>query len=75
MRALTLIVVAVAGLAGCVYDPYSGYVYYPPAPAATVVVTDTDFVPYRYGGHYHRYPYVGYGHSRYYRARPYYRGW
>jgi hypothetical protein len=50
-------------------------VYYPPAPAATVVVTDTDFVPYRYGGHYYRYPYGGYGHSRYYRARPYYRGW
>jgi len=29
MRTLALILAAVAGLGGCVYDPYYGYAYYP----------------------------------------------
>ena len=73
MRALALILAAVAGLGGCVYDPYYGYVYYPPAPAAAVVVTDPDYWPYRQEAYYYRYPAGGYWHGRHYPYRPYYR--
>lgn len=73
MRTLALILAAVAGLGGCVYDPYYGYVYYPPAPAAAVVVTDPEYWPYRQETQYYRYPAGGYARGRYY-TRPYYRG-
>jgi hypothetical protein len=72
MRALALILTAVAGLGGCVYDPYYGYVYYPPATAAAVVVTDLDYRPYRHDRYYYHHP--GYWHGRHNPYRAYYRG-
>ncbi len=72
MRALAPALAAALGLGGCVYDPYYGYAFYPPAPGVAVVVTDLDYWPYRHGGYYHRYP--GYRYGRHYPYRPYYRG-
>lgn len=70
MRSLALILATVAGLGGCVYDPYYGYAYYPPAAlvaapvvSGAVVVTDPGVWPYRAyraDGYYHRYPYHRY---------------
>jgi hypothetical protein len=88
MRVLALILAALVGLGGCVYDPYYGYAYDPAGTfvagaivggVGTVVLTDPGFWPYRYGGYYHRYPYYRYpygGHwgGRHYPYRPYYGG-
>lgn len=74
MRALALSFAAVAGLGGCVYDPYYGYAYYPPAPAAAVVVTDPGYWPYRWGAYYSSYPTGGYWHGQRYPYRPHYHG-
>jgi hypothetical protein len=89
MRTLALILAAVAGLGGCVYDPYYGYAYYPAdalvagaivgGAVGAVVVSDPDDWPYHHGGHYyayprHRYPYGGPSHGRYYPSRPYHHG-
>jgi hypothetical protein len=74
MRTLALALAALAGLSGCVYDPYYRYTYYPPDPGVAVVVTDTDYWPYRQDGYYYRYPYGGYWHRGrypYYRPYPY----
>lgn len=72
MRALALILAAAFGLGACVYDPYYGYAYYPPAAGVAVVVTDLDYWPYHHGGYYYRHP--GYWRDRHYPYRPYYRG-
>jgi hypothetical protein len=72
MRALALILAAVAGLGGCVYDPYYGYAYYPPPAGVAVVVTDVDYWPYRHGRYYYHRP--GYWRGHHYPHRPYYRG-
>lgn len=71
MRALALTVAAAAGLGGCVYDPYYGYAYYPPAPAAAIVVTDPDYWPYRHEVHHYRYPAGAYRDGRHYPSRRY----
>ena len=84
MRTLALILAALTGLGGCVYDPYYGYAYYPPeavvagavvaGAVGAVVLTDPDDWPYHHGRYYYRYPYGGQWHGRHYPYRRYHRG-
>jgi hypothetical protein len=71
MRTLALVFASLAGLAGCVYVPYYGYVHYPPGPVGARLTTDPEYWPNRFGAYYYRYP-SPYPYPGYWQAGPYY---